>query len=717
MTSRHGRRLATGLRLICLLCLFLLTLAPASSGQQPAAADVSALVSELKDKEAKVRAEAVRRLTGLGEAAKPAAPALVEALGDSDAKVRYRAVIALGNLWSGGGSGPEIEKAVPALVRLLKDKDEYTRRRAMYALRMIGPAARAALPALNKIMRDRDDPLWVYAYNAVRDIERPATDDVSALAGLLKDKDAKVRIQAAERLYSTSMKTLLLTGSYRADAAIPALIEALKDPEIRVRYHALTTLGNLMFEAQPPDLGAAIPTLIELLKDADSSDTRWQAANVLGKIGPRSRDAVPLLTQALSDKDHYVRSSAANALGEIGPESRVAAPSLIKLLKDPVADVRASAATALAKVEPGSAGVVVASLSEDLKEPVFKGWAARALGHFGPEAKPATLLLADMLKTEDYLGRHQVVKTLAKIGPGGREAVPALRSILNDRVPYIRVAAAVALLKIAPESETEIPPELLKEAKAKIEKDEETERAGGHTTSPVYIPKPGTEWDEAKDLLSRGAQFYERGNFDAAVASITEALKIDPQYAAAYHSRGVIHRRRGDYAAAVADYTKAIESDRESTERHYLARGSTHIDRRDYDAAVADFTAIIKLNAYNADAYYGRGLAHHYRGSLDAAVADYDRAIEIVPPETKAFGGRGAAKLAQGKVADAIADLNQAVKVDPKNAVNYEGLGDAYARTGDTGQARDTWNKALSLSPDAESKSRLKGKLSGAAKQ
>lgn len=104
-----------------------------------------------------------------------------------------------------------------------------------------------------------------------------------------------------------------------------------------------------------------------------------------------------------------------------------------------------------------------------------------------------------------------------------------------------------------------------------------------------------------------------------------------------------------------------------------LARGAAHIDRRDYDAAVADFTAIIKLDAYNADAYYGRGLAHHRKGSLDAAVADYDRAVEIVPPTTKAFGARGAAKLAQGKMADAIADFDEAVKADPKDAVNYEG--------------------------------------------
>src|SRR6476661_6483960 len=101
MITHYGRSVVT----LSLLCLFLLTLAPVSSGQQ--ADDVPVLIRDLKNKDAKIRAEAVRRLTPLGEAAKPAIPALVKALGDSDAKVRYRALIVLGHLWSGLERGPE----------------------------------------------------------------------------------------------------------------------------------------------------------------------------------------------------------------------------------------------------------------------------------------------------------------------------------------------------------------------------------------------------------------------------------------------------------------------------------------------------------------------------------------------------------------------------------------------------------------------------------
>ena len=63
---------------------------------------------------------------------------------------------------------------------------------------------------------------------------------------------------------------------------------------------------------------------------------------------------------------------------------------------------------------------------------------------------------------------------------------------------------------------------------------------------------------------------------------------------------------------------------------------------------------------------------------------------------------------------DAFAFFDGAIKADPNDASAYEHSGDAYARLGKAQEARAAWGKALSLSADAESKVRLKGKLSAA---
>src|SRR5581483_5023738 len=82
----------------------------------------------------------------------------------------------------------------------------------------------------------------------------------------------------------------------------------------------------------------AVPVLIDLLRSPGGSDwaaaeVRWQAAEILGQIGPAATPAVPALTAALKDSDPHVRTVAATALGQIGKEAASAAPQLIEMLK------------------------------------------------------------------------------------------------------------------------------------------------------------------------------------------------------------------------------------------------------------------------------------------------------------------------------------------------------------------------------------------------
>jgi len=59
---------------------------------------------------------------------------------------------------------------------------------------------------------------------------------------------------------------------------------------------------------------AAVPPLIEALRDEDSN-VRRQAAETLGEI--KDPAAVPPLIEALRDKDSDVRAAATRALGRI----------------------------------------------------------------------------------------------------------------------------------------------------------------------------------------------------------------------------------------------------------------------------------------------------------------------------------------------------------------------------------------------------------------
>lgn len=681
------------------LSLTLLLLATAQTARAQADGEAQAVLTfagQLKDENAQVRALAAERLVSLGGEAKAAIPALVEALRDSDRKVRNHSVVALGHLWwYWGARGPEAETAVPALIELLlKDDDRYTRREAAYALARIGQRAKAAIPALTQALNDREETVRKYAGYALNDIGKADPLDVPTLVSRFKDKDVQVREEAAERLLSQDEEV--------RRAALPALLEGIKDSNRKVRINSVMALNNLFGRERGPEVEAVVRAMMELLKRDADDGVRWSAVNVLDDIGPEARAAVPLLIEALGEEESRNRCSAARALGQIGSDSKEAAPTLIKMLKDPDAEVRYSAAIALGQIGIGKDDAI-SVLLDDLKSDDYgvRSQAAYGLQTFGPAAGAGAPLLAGMLRETEPSSRYRAASALGEIGPAAKTTVPALLRSLNDSAEYVRVAAAVALLKIAPESESKITPALLEKARARIAAVEKARAQGADRGSEGGFGgiAPRRRSDEAGEILMDGDNFYRRGDREAAIASYTKAIEVNPHYAEAYYSRGIVRRAKGDYDAALADLTKAIELAARVPNKYYYVRGAIQVSRREYDAAIADLTKVINRDAYSAEVYYARGFAHHWKGNYDAAIADYDRAIEIFPPVTLAFGVRGRARLSQGKIADALTDFDEAIKAAPKKAVYHQDRGDALKALGNLKNAEDSYREALRLAP------------------
>jgi hypothetical protein len=124
---------------------------------------------------------------------------------------------------------------------------------------------------------------------------------VSGLIAMLKNRSSKEWEKAVDELVEIGQ------------AAVPALIAALKDRRNHVFQGAAEALGRIRHQS-------AVPALIPVLK-SDSRVRRRKAAEVLGGIGDNS--AVPALLEAL--EDNSVREHAAVALGRIGDPSAVAA--------------------------------------------------------------------------------------------------------------------------------------------------------------------------------------------------------------------------------------------------------------------------------------------------------------------------------------------------------------------------------------------------------
>ena len=59
--------------------------------------------------------------------------------------------------------------------------------------------------------------------------------------------------------------------------------------------------------------------------------------------------------------------------------------------------------------------------------------------------------------------------------------------------------------------------------------------------------------------MNRGIGYYDKGDYDRAIADYDKAIELNPKLAPAYNDRGNVYSAKGDYDRAIADFDKAIE--------------------------------------------------------------------------------------------------------------------------------------------------------------
>jgi hypothetical protein len=187
-------------------------------------------------------------------------------------------------------------------------------------------------------------------------------------------------------------------------AAMPVLMEGLKDPNPASRLNCVFVLRKLNFPLDEVDV---------ILQELARNGKRSHALEIATALELRTPLTARLLAEDLASPDLTTRKNAAQSLKYFGPTARIVAPNLAASLKDTSEDVRFAAAGALEAL--------------------------------GPDAEEAVLELADGLKSEDSEMRYLCARALSCIGTGAVVALPALIQATNDSHEMVRRAATRAL--------------------------------------------------------------------------------------------------------------------------------------------------------------------------------------------------------------------------------------------------------------------------------
>lgn len=135
----------------------------------------------------------------------------------------------------------------------------------------------------------------------------------------------------------------------------------------------------------------------------------------------------------------------------------------------------------------------------------------------------------------------------------------------------------------------------------------------------------GTDWDEDLPADPAAAKEYE-----AAVASYDQALKIQPDKDEAWNNRGITLEKLGRLEEAIASYDQAL-----------------------------------KIKPDDHEAWYNRGVALRKLGQLEEAISSYDQALKIKPDFHEAWYNRSDPLFKLGRWKEGMASINKAQEINP----------------------------------------------------
>ena len=208
------------------------------------------------------------------------------------------------------------------------------------------------------------------------------------------------------------------------------------------------------------------------------------------------------------------------------------------------------------------------------------------------------------------------------------------------------------------------------------------------------------------DNYVEAVQSYDKGNKDAAVSSLTQAIQQNPNLTMARNLLASIYRDDGDYTKAADQYEAVTRLDPYWWVNHYnLALCYQFLDR--LQAAASSYARALKLNPNDMKSNMNLGLVYLGLGQYDQAAQYGQRAVDLDPKSATARANLGVIYDARGEYAKAESSYRQALELDSNQQPTLLNLGSNLIMQGKTREAVATLQQALKLADTALARKRL----------
>jgi tetratricopeptide (TPR) repeat protein len=201
----------------------------------------------------------------------------------------------------------------------------------------------------------------------------------------------------------------------------------------------------------------------------------------------------------------------------------------------------------------------------------------------------------------------------------------------------------------------------------------------------------------SNSALSRGIDFYQQGNYDAAVKEFQRSIALSPnssytQDSYDYMVQSLLNLNRTDDAFKA--YKQAIKHD-PTNDSYHVNLGNIYFSVGRYDDAVAEYKAAVNIDPTSALNWYSLGQAYNQIGNYAGAEQAFKK-IQGQDPLDAAFG-LGQTYHLMGRYDDAVFELKSAIAINQNFGYAYFELGRVYTDLKEFDKAQEQASRLSSI--------------------
>ncbi len=196
-----------------------------------------------------------------------------------------------------------------------------------------------------------------------------------------------------------------------------------------------------------------------------------------------------------------------------------------------------------------------------------------------------------------------------------------------------------------------------------------------------------------------GIELSHKGETDAALTELDQALAINPAAAEMQYNRANVLFRAGRIDEAIAGYKKALELNPRIAAAH-ANLGAALLQSGLTTEAMSHLGMALQIDPGNGVAHRQLGEALIRLGRNDEAVAELEKAFQIDPNNAEIAYSLGDVFFRSGNFPEAAAHFRKSLEINPNLASPHNGLANCLARFGELDQAIAEYRRALEINPN-----------------